>query len=316
MNIIAKAQQKISSFFALARASLRVPQTKNTLITIGLLGVLIGLGLVVLTWRDKQQNTSLQSKEAENNSALSLNNSSPGSAVKPDTNAPTSPSTQAAQKVPGDIINLTNWRLTLPVDTSVQGNPDQIDQPELTSYSQSPYFILNSPQNAVIFRAAVDGVTTKNSKYPRSELREMTARGSREAAWSNSAGIHTMTIRQSITHLPAVKPEVVAGQIHDDSDDVIMVRLNRNKLYVEGDGKDIGTLDANYSLGRTFTVKLEARDGRIYVYYNGVQKVNLKKSGSDYYFKAGCYTQSNMSKGDSPSSYGEVMIYSLSVNHS
>ena len=33
------------------------------------------------------------------------------------------------------------------------------------------------------------------------------------------------------------------------------------------------------------------------------------------YFKAGCYTQSNESKGDKPESYGEVVIYKLVVEH-
>lgn len=33
------------------------------------------------------------------------------------------------------------------------------------------------------------------------------------------------------------------------------------------------------------------------------------------YFRAGCYTQSNTKKGDSPDSYGEVVIHELKVTH-
>jgi len=51
------------------------------------------------------------------------------------------------------------------------------------------------------------------------------------------------------------------------------------------------------------------------VYYNDILKVSYNKSGSGYYFKAGCYTQTNISKGDSASSYGEVTIYNLQVSH-
>ena len=45
-------------------------------------------------------------------------------------------------------------------------------------------------------------------------------------------------------------------------------------------------------------VKLAIDIVKIFVYYNGVQKVTYSKSGSGWYFKAGSYTQSNPSKGD------------------
>ena len=164
-----------------------------------------------------------------------------------------------------------------------------------------------------MFRAPVGGVTTENSDYPRTELREMN--GSSEASWSNTSGTHTMTIREAITHVPAVKPHVVAGQIHDAEDDVVMIRLERSNLFVEQNGDSIGTLDGNYRLGTEFTVELVAADGHIKVFYNGVLKVDEARSGSGWYFKAGCYTQSNPSKGDAPKAYGEVVISRLDVKH-
>lgn len=220
-----------------------------------------------------------------------------------------------SELIPADILNLANWRLTLPVDTSIKGSPDEISQPMLAKYSWQPYFAVNTAGNAVVFRAHTGGQTTKNSKYPRSELREMTS-GGQEAAWSNASGVHVMVIKQAVTHLPAIKPEVVAGQIHDESDDVIMIRLKSRRLYVESGGKSIGVLEENYTLGKVFTVRLIAQNGQISVDYNGIRRVNLSKVGSGYYFKAGCYTQSNPSKGDDPNSYGEVVIYGLEASHS
>ena len=219
-------------------------------------------------------------------------------------------------QLPATVLDLSNWKLELPVDTPHAGTPDEIKQPELSTFSLSPYFQTILSGKGVLFQANAGGATTANSKYPRSELREMKAGGSQKASWSNNSGTHTMTIRQAITHLPAVKPHVVAGQVHDASDDIVMIRLERNKLFVESDGNSIGMLDANYVLGTVFTVKIEAANGRILVSYNGQQKVDFAKSGSGYYFKAGVYTQSNVSKGDSPSAYGEVIIYDLQVLHS
>lgn len=216
---------------------------------------------------------------------------------------------------PSTVLNLTNWKLTLPIDTSHAGSPDEIKQPELATFTLNPYFRLNSSKNGVIFRANVNGATTSGSQYPRSELREMTNSGKQNASWSNTIGTHTMTIRQAITHTPSVKPDVVAGQIHDASDDVVMVRLEGKRLFVESDGEAIGELDGNYSLGTVFTVQMLAAGGHIKVYYNGEQKVDFIKAGSGFYFKAGCYTQSNVSRGDAPDAYGEVVIYSLQVSH-
>ena len=75
-------------------------------------------------------------------------------------------------------------------------------------------------------------------------------------------------------------------------------------------------LTSNYQLGTIFTCKMVASGGRITYYYND-QLVNYSqtKSVSGCYFKSGCYTQSNTSKGDSSSAYGEVIVYELTITH-
>lgn len=216
---------------------------------------------------------------------------------------------------PSDLLDLRNWKLTLPIDTSHAGSPDEIKQPELDTYSLSPYFILNSAKDGVIFQAHCGGATTSGSGYPRSELREMTNNGTENASWSTSSGTHTMIIRQAITHLPEVKRHVVAGQIHDADDDVIMIRLEGTNLFVEAGGTNVGQLDSGYQLGTVFTVKIVASGGVIHVYYNDILRVSYSRSVSGCYFKAGCYTQSNTSKGDAADAYGQVIIYNLTVNH-
>ena len=101
---------------------------------------------------------------------------------------------------PGDVLDLRNWYLTSP--TGVAGDPDTVHQPDLTTYS-SPYFALNDAGDGVVFSAPVDGTTTKNSRYARSELREMN--GAEEAAWSTTSGVHTLVVTQAVTRLPEAK---------------------------------------------------------------------------------------------------------------
>jgi hypothetical protein len=124
-----------------------------------------------------------------------------------------------------------------------------------------------------------------------------------------------MEITEAITHLPVAKPHVVAGQIHDANDDVIVFRLEGTKLFVDQNGTNGPVLTTHYQLGDVFTAKFVAHDGGVEVYYNGQYVYTYSVSASECYFKAGCYTQSNVSKGDSSTAYGEVVIYGLSVTH-
>jgi hypothetical protein len=212
----------------------------------------------------------------------------------------------------GDLLDLRNWYLTLP--TGADGDPDSIDQPELLTYS-SEFFQLTSERDGVVFRTPVDGTTTKNSKYPRSELREMN--GEEHAAWSNTSGTHVLDTCQAITETPVAKPEVVAAQIHDGGDDVMQIRLEGQTLVAQyADGDEQIVIDPNYQLGTPYDLRIEAADSRIVVFYNGAQAAELPLSGSSWYFKAGAYVQSNPERGDSPGAAGEVVVYSLSVEHS
>jgi hypothetical protein len=234
------------------------------------------------------------------------------------TNPPTPPPTNPPPtntSLPSGILNLTNWKLTLPVDTSHAGSPDEITQPELATYTNPNYFHVNGTANGVVFTAPCGGATTSGSGYPRSELREMINNGSSPASWSTTSGTHTMEIDQAITHLPVVKPHVVAGQIHNAADDVCVFRLEGTTLFIDLNGVRGPTLTTGYQLGTRFKVKFVAHNGGVDFYYNGQFIYTYKVSTSGCYFKTGCYTQSNTSKGDAPTAYGEVVVYNYTVTH-
>jgi len=220
-----------------------------------------------------------------------------------------------AAQLPAELLDLGNWKLTLPIGDAE--SPTEIKQPELASYELAPYFHLDALRQAVLFQARVDGVTTSGSDYPRCELREMMNDGADNAAWSMISGTHSMTIRQAITQLPVVKAHVVAGQIHDAEDDVVMIRLEGEHLFVEGGGEELGDLNPSYQRGTEFTVRIVASAGVIQVFYDDLStpKVEVPSQATECYFKAGVYTQSNPERGDEPTAYGEVAIYDLEVTH-
>jgi len=143
----------------------------------------------------------------------------------------------------------------------------------------------------------------------------MIQNGTKLASWSTTSGTHTLEIVQAITHVPVVKAHVVAGQIHDANDDVIVLRLEGSKLFIDLNGVNGPVLTSSYKLGDVFTFKFVARSGGVECYYNGVLAYRYPINATGCYFKVGCYTQSNVSKGDLPTAYGEVTVFNATVKH-
>jgi poly(beta-D-mannuronate) lyase len=204
---------------------------------------------------------------------------------------------------PARVLDLSVWKIGLPSTAEVKN-------PALESYSDASFQTVQ----AVQFTARCGDKPQPGSVYARSELREMNADGN-PAAWSSTSGTHALAVTQRITHLPVVKPQLICGQIHNDSY-LILVRVSGPVLTVDYLDSAVATLDHNYHLGTSFDLKLIASGGYVDVYYNGVRKVHQKVSATGCYFKAGCYLQSNAATGDAPSAYGQVEISSLVITHS
>ncbi len=220
----------------------------------------------------------------------------------------------AGDAVPARVLDLADWKLTLPVDTDRPGRPDEVGKAGLQTFAAPGFFFVNEAGDGVVFRAPCGGATTKGSRYPRCELREMKPGGGDEAAWSTDDPVpHVLEVRLAVTRTPEVRPHVVCAQIHDAKDDLLMIRLEGRRLIVERNDVGDVELDRAYETGRPFDLRIEAGGGRVGVWHEGVRKLDWKVSRAGCYFKAGCYTQSNPSKGDKPDACGEVVIRRLAI---
>jgi hypothetical protein len=242
---------------------------------------------------------------------------------------------------PNRVLNLRAWELTVPyAGPDGRKRANVVRQPCLVSacfdaerveYANTAYqkpftdgwFRVTDDAAGVVFRAPVDGATTKGSKNVRTELRELagTEAGGAEllANWSNKkGGVHTMDFEGAITATPRHHPAVVCAQVDDKSGEVLMVTLLGKRLFVRGDRDDFAaTLDPDYRLASRFTLRIEAAHKSIRVTYDGKKTVTFKRASGSMYFRAGAYNQSNRKqyKNESPRSYGEVVIYKLKVGH-
>lgn len=229
---------------------------------------------------------------------------------------------------PSDLLpNYRQWKITL---------PDGFEHKDILNFSNE-YFFVNSAKTGIVFKAPIKNSngSTPNSKYIRSELRERTEDGESDIFWTTQ-GKHVIYVKQAITHLPIVKPHLVATQIHGDKsegiDDAMVLRLEGEDLFLSFNG---GKLRPNvpivtskndhssYKLGTVHEVIFEVIDGKHRVFYGVDGKLGnlyLKGNPSEYkaygvridnssilmdlnygksYFKIGNYTQSNPDTEDS-----------------
>lgn len=227
-----------------------------------------------------------------------------------------------------DHFDLSNWKLTLPV-AGEKGKAEEVKK--LKAY-ESAYFY-DAPDGAMVFYAPTEGSTTKNSKYPRSELRERM--NGEDAEWKLAQG-GTLTATLRIDEAPTTsegKPgKMVIGQIHGEDDELIRLYWDKRKIYFKNDisGKDgkehkfrlkaaNGNVP-NVALGEMFSYKIEAYGDTLSVTvyadgneYHSVTPINDAWQSDTLYFKAGVYLGVNSSQGASGA--GKVSFYALDVAH-
>ena len=243
-----------------------------------------------------------------------------------DSNSAAAPNRLQPDIAPGGNFDLSHWELQEPV--GLPKAPTTIGSAALVGPNgfQDDYFFTDKTDGAMTFWAPENGVTTPNSRYLRSELRELNADGTK-ANWSIK-GTHTLSATLAVTRVPN---HVCVGQIHCGKPIQSGLEPTTRPLlelyyYANGDIK-LGIEDSpaggqtshvitNVQLGRKFsyTIRLTG-EGAIELVLNGTTHTfTMPTSFAGYgeYFKAGNYNQS--AGGDS--TVGAIVkFYALQVAH-
>ncbi len=225
-------------------------------------------------------------------------------------------------KAPGGNFDLGIWELQEPVGSP--GSPTTIPSSQLEGSNgfQDSYFYTDTRDGAMTFWAPEKGVTTPNSNYARSELREMNRDGS-AADWSLS-GSHKLSATLRVV---SVTSNVCVGQIHlgsggTSTKPLIELYYHSNGDIVAGtenspDGGQTTHNVGNVSIGKTWTYTIAVSGGNtIDLTVNGsTTHYSIPSSFDAYkqYFKAGSYNQSS---SDSTTNGAKVGFYGLTVSHS
>ncbi|OJF90225.1 polysaccharide lyase family 7 protein [Pararhizobium antarcticum] len=232
---------------------------------------------------------------------------------------------------PNSNIDLTQWKLTLPVDSKGGFNGKAMEVTNFSKLVASDYFYFTTSGH-LIFSALADGATTSGSSYARSELREMN--GDKKAAWQLDQG-GTMTATLKVHAVPKFEDgtpgRIVVGQIHGSDDELIRLYYQGGRVYFMNDqaGKDNKETKFIFenaagkqpliSLGEAFSYKIDAHGSKLTVTifadgeeYTSTSKINDVWKKDVFYFKAGAYLGVN---DDNGSGRGEVAFLGLDFGH-
>ncbi len=90
------------------------------------------------------------------------------------------------QAPPASAFDLSQWKITLPMDDDGDNKPDEVTVAKIQSYSHPDFFFLNEDGH-MVFAAPNKAITTANSSNTRSELRQM-LRGTNTRIGTHDAG--------------------------------------------------------------------------------------------------------------------------------
>lgn len=231
---------------------------------------------------------------------------------------------------PGGNFDLSNWKITLPVDSNGGFSGTAMEVKNLSTYQHSKYFY-TAADGAMTFVAPVEGATTSGSSYARSELREMN--GTANAAWNlNTGGFMSATLEVDAAPIrDGMGGRIIVGQIHGQDDELVRLYWENGKLYFANDQAGSSNSETKFyfvnasgqqpsvSLDERFSYTINAKgdtlevtvfaDGQI---YKSVSKINSVWQSDTFYFKAGAYLGANETNG---SGYGQTSFYALNFNH-
>jgi hypothetical protein len=121
-------------------------------------------------------------------------------------------------------IDFSHWKVTLPVDENNNGSPDEYQPSQLinngyrTLEAVKPYMYDDTSDGSIVFYTFPD-VSTANSSYSRTELRELINPNNSRENWTLTEG-GTMTGKLKVVHVTnnpgssSTFPKVIVMQIH------------------------------------------------------------------------------------------------------
>ncbi len=247
-------------------------------------------------------------------------------------------------------FDLSHWKVTIP-----EGKPTSVGFPEIMDYATNPEinkYMYNDPDGSIVFYAYPSGVTTTNTHYSRTELREQMVSGKDKPNWTFSDGGNlkgTLAMGDVSKDLKGKYHKVIIMQIHgrltDSQKDLIEEDDNnappilkiywdngkirvKTKIMKDSDASDLEVLntkawkdDKGYKFKEKvgfnkFTLEVKVQKGRLEVILNNKETVVYRSWDIKRWGVFENYFKAgNYLQTNDYGAFAKVKYYSLKVSH-
>ena len=220
------------------------------------------------------------------------------------------------------MIDLATWNLSIPVGVPAT----TINTPLLVGGYQDYYF--KTQNGRLLFWTPVNGSTTANASYPRSELRETLANGTLRN-WTYPGAEHTLSAQVSVNQVPSTG-KIVIGQIHAHGSSWPLLKLEYQyktktatanlvakirSAPTDAEGAVITVL-SGITLNQPFNYQITLTpQGTLQIQINDTllsRTLDAAWATKPLYFKAGVYVQDNSGY---ETEAGAATFYDLRISH-
>ena len=178
---------------------------------------------------------------------------------------------------PAGNFALLDWKLTLPIDEDQNNKADEIQERPLSEGFEDSRYFYTSEDGGMVFKAPIEGArTSTNTKYTRTELREMLRQGDRAFSTKGVGGNNwvfssapsstqdaaggvdgELTATLAVNHVtttgdPSQVGRVIIGQIHANDDEPLRIYYrklpgnSKGSIYIAH--QPLGSPDRKYDL--------------------------------------------------------------------
>lgn len=247
-------------------------------------------------------------------------------------------------------IDLSNWKVTLPI-----GNPTEVEPPQILNYADIEIlkeFMYNDSTDGSLVFYTYPAASTANSSYSRTELREQMEPGSNTVNWTFAQGgtmKGTLSVPEMSKDNSGTPHRIIIMQIHgrltnaqrdligeDDNNAPPVLKIywvngrvrvktkqlknldatDTEMLYTDAWKDDDGYYFSQEVGNEKFTLEIIASEGRLEVRLNDTESIvyediHMQKWGIfENYFKAGNYLNTT-----DEGAFSKVKYYDLVVSH-
>lgn len=254
-------------------------------------------------------------------------------------------------------IDLTHWKITIPEDNpNNPGSPIEVGCPEIKEYANNPvlkkWMYNDEKDKSIVFYAYPSGVSTANSRFSRSELRETMEVGNNNVNWTFAQGgtfKATYAIEAVSKENDGKYSKIIIAQIHgrltnaqrdligqkdNNAPPMLKIYWDNGKIMVKTKvlkdliASDTAILDVKSWTDDEginfkekvdfdkFTLEVKVSDGRMEVILNGNETLVYNDINIKKWGVFENYFKAgNYFQSKEPDTFAKVKIYALEVSH-